>query len=69
MRSAAKSLKILIDYVYEQPPAEIFGASAAANVETQIFYAVRIGREATRREADRNGCGLKNAEKSIDASH
>ncbi len=32
--------EILIDYVYEQPPAEIFGRLLPRYVETQIFYAL-----------------------------
>ncbi|HYL99254.1 MAG TPA: ATP synthase F1 subunit gamma [Blastocatellia bacterium] len=32
--------KVLIDYIYEQPPAEIFGKLLPKYVETQIFHAL-----------------------------
>jgi F-type H+-transporting ATPase subunit gamma len=31
--------EVLIDYIYEQPPAQIFGNLLPRYVETQIFYA------------------------------
>ena len=31
--------EVLIDYIYEQPPAQIFGSLLPRYVETQIFYA------------------------------
>jgi F-type H+-transporting ATPase subunit gamma len=31
---------VLIDYIYEQPPAEIFGSLLPRYVETQVFYAL-----------------------------
>ncbi|HXG64447.1 MAG TPA: FoF1 ATP synthase subunit gamma, partial [Blastocatellia bacterium] len=31
---------VLIDYLYEQPPAEIFGRLLPRYVETQVFYAL-----------------------------
>ena len=36
----AKSLQTLVDYVYEQPPAEMFGTLLPRLVETQIFRAL-----------------------------
>ncbi len=32
--------EVLIDYIYEQPPAEIFGSLLPRYVETQVFYAL-----------------------------
>jgi F-type H+-transporting ATPase subunit gamma len=32
--------KVLIDYIYEQPPAEIFGALLPSYVETEVFTAL-----------------------------
>lgn len=32
--------EVLIDYLYEQPPAEIFGSLLPRYVETQVFYAL-----------------------------
>ncbi|MCI0490749.1 MAG: ATP synthase F1 subunit gamma [Blastocatellia bacterium] len=38
-RTAEKG-EVLIDYLYEQPPAEIFGRLLPRYVETQVFYAL-----------------------------
>jgi F-type H+-transporting ATPase subunit gamma len=32
--------EVLVDYLYEQPPAEIFGSLLPRYVETQVFYAL-----------------------------
>jgi F-type H+-transporting ATPase subunit gamma len=37
---AASQGDVLIDYIYEQPPAEIFGSLLPRYVETQVFYAL-----------------------------
>ncbi|HET8674920.1 MAG TPA: ATP synthase F1 subunit gamma [Blastocatellia bacterium] len=36
----AKKSDVLIDYIYEQPPADIFGKLLPRYVETQVFYAL-----------------------------
>jgi F-type H+-transporting ATPase subunit gamma len=37
---ASNQSEVLTDYLYEQPPAEIFGSLLPRYVETQIFYAL-----------------------------
>jgi F-type H+-transporting ATPase subunit gamma len=39
-RGAAGQGEVLIDYIYEQPPQEIYGALLPRYVETQVFYAM-----------------------------
>jgi F-type H+-transporting ATPase subunit gamma len=36
----AGEAEVLIDYLYEQPPAQIFGSMLPRYVETQLFYAL-----------------------------
>lgn len=55
--------EVLIDYLYEQPPAEIFGALLPAYVENQIFYALlestasELGAKMTAMDSASNNAG------------
>ena len=47
-----------VDYIYEQPPRELLGGSAAAICHhSDLSRIARIGRRRTRGAHDGNGCG------------
>ncbi|HWO01207.1 MAG TPA: ATP synthase F1 subunit gamma [Blastocatellia bacterium] len=55
--------EVLIDYLYEQPPAEIFGSLLPAYIENQIFYALlestasELGAKMTAMDSASNNAG------------
>jgi F-type H+-transporting ATPase subunit gamma len=55
--------EVLIDYLYEQPPAEIFGSLLPAYVENQVFYALlestasELGAKMTAMDSASNNAG------------
>ena len=61
--SAQAQGEVLIDYLYEQPPAEIFGSLLPAYVENQVFYALlestasELGAKMTAMDSASNNAG------------
>lgn len=55
--------EVLIDYLYEQPPAEIFGSLLPAYIDNQVFYALlestagEMGAKMTAMESASNNAG------------
>jgi F-type H+-transporting ATPase subunit gamma len=55
--------EVLIDYLYEQPPAEIFGSLLPAYIENQVFYALlestagELGAKMTAMDSASNNAG------------
>jgi F-type H+-transporting ATPase subunit gamma len=55
--------EVLIDYLYEQPPAEIFGSLLPAYIENQVFFALlestagELGAKMTAMDSASNNAG------------